>query len=299
MEEQEGNGRIASTFWELHQKLAECYMHDMARPGKPSPAPPSGLLSSLSAKPRALPERRASDGGTSPSITERREVNIGTLLDGKNKAHTETDITLAPHPCWKQRKKPMLSASRTVSVDALMASSVVQAGKTRNSLGADVLDSVELTDRPSRWQSASFALHPGGIYRTIWNMLVALGVLHDLIFVPMYVFELPNTTFFRVMEWITQLFWNFDFVVSVFTGYYDEGVLVRDVRKTFINYAKTWMLFDLGLIAMDWSIVWIDSLGSDQEDLVQWSRTISMLRFLRLIRMLRWVKLRRVNAACL
>ncbi|CAE7237379.1 CngA [Symbiodinium microadriaticum] len=227
---------------------------------------------------------------------ERREVSITTLLDSKGRAQAGTDITLAPLACWKHKKKEhSVSNNRAVSVDALMSSVPARAGSfTKRADGASSID-LPVRETGESKCTKSWVLHPGGIRRTIWNMAVALGVLHDLIFVPMYVFNLPSTPFFKIMEWITQIFWNFDMLVSLFTGYYDEGVLVLELRKAFLHYAKTWMCFDLCLITMDWAIVWLDTLGSEQEDFIQWSRTISMLRFLRLIRMLRWVKLRRVN----
>ena len=283
-EHDSSENRPASRFWELHQRLAECYVQDMA--GRTEKRLPDSFQSFVA-------KRRSSQQAMSPVITERREVNITTLLDSKGKARTETDITLAPLPCWKQHKSEhRTSSNRAVSVDALMSSLPKRSG----SFTAGGKDGVGL-ELPLRGRASSLVLHPGGARRTVWNIAVALGVLHDLIFVPMYVFNLPDTTFFKVMEWVTQIFWNVDLIVSLFTGYYDEGMLVLELKKTVMNYAKTWMIFDVCLITLDWSIVWIDTLGADQGDFVQWSRTISMLRILRLLRMLRWVKLRRVNDA--
>ena len=302
MEEESGEDkdRSASSFWELHRKLADCYAQDMALRTDKRPAPNAspGILDTLSPLPAAR-RRRVSIEATSPSIMERREVSITTLLDSKSRAHTETDITLAPLACWKHKKKEKNSVSnnRAVSVDALMSSAPARGGSfTKRADGASSIDLPVSTSRKNAC-CKSWVLHPGGIRRTIWNMAVALGVLHDLIFIPMYVFDLPSTPFFKIMEWITQIFWNMDMLVSLFTGYYDEGVLILEFKKTVLHYAKTWMCFDLCLISMDWAIVWLDTLGSEQEGFIQWSRTISMLRFLRLIRMLRWVKLRRVNDA--
>ncbi|CAE7249718.1 CngA [Symbiodinium pilosum] len=274
-DEDADGGKPSSTFWELHQRLADCYVQDMAlsplsRPTK-AREPAQGGLDTLSALRRIRSGRRTS----TDVITERREVSISTLLDGKNRACTETHITLAPHPCWKQKKREhSASMNRAVSVDALMASGFTPGSKIQSPAKPLTL---ELPEGKGGGQARSCVLHPGGMRRTLWNMAVALGVLHDLIFVPMYVFDLPNTLFFRMMEWITQIFWNFDFLVSIVTGYYDAGVLVLDLKRAALHYARTWMLFDVLLIAMDWSIVWLDSLGSEQGDLLQWSRTISML----------------------
>ena len=61
------------------------------------------------------------------------------------------------------------------------------------------------------------------------------------------------------------------------------------------SLSRTWLLFDLALISLDWVLAFMDM--SDSGEGQQWSRTLRMLRFLRLIRMLRWIKLRQANEA--
>ena len=138
-------------------------------------------------------------------------------------------------------------------------------------------------------------LHPGGTWRTGWNLLVALCIFYDLLVIPLYVFELPSSVFLTAAGWYIQLFWNMDFVLSFFTGFYDEGTLVLAPAKIACHYARTWMLFDISLIAMDWTFVVVDTVDTANAESLQWSRSLRMLRFLRLVRMLRWVKLRRVH----
>ena len=59
---------------------------------------------------------------------------------------------------------------------------------------------------------------------------------------------------------------------------------------------RTWLLFDISLISLDWVLAGMDMTESGEEQ-AAWSRTLRMLRFLRLIRMLRWIKLRQANEA--
>lgn len=42
-------------------------------------------------------------------------------------------------------------------------------------------------------------------------------------------------------------------MVSFLTGYYDEGALIFSIPKIALHYAKTWLLFDLSLLSMDWA----------------------------------------------
>ncbi|CAJ1381153.1 unnamed protein product [Effrenium voratum] len=88
------------------------------------------------------------------------------------------------------------------------------------------------------------------------------------------------------------LFWNLDFFASLCTGFYDEGRLIMSWKRIAVNYAKTWMFFDLSLISMDWSFRILDWAHQAPGN---WSKSLRMLRFLRLLRMLRWIKLRKIN----
>ena len=152
-----------------------------------------------------------------------------------------------------------------------------------------------LTNPCVRSPARKCVLHPGGTWRTFWNVLVALCIFYDLLVIPLYVFDIPSNVFLAVAGWYIQLFWNADFVISFFTGFYDEGTLVLAPSRIACHYARTWMLFDISLISMDWSFVVMDTMDAAEAASLQWSRSLRMLRFLRLVRMLRWVKLRRVN----
>ena len=109
------------------------------------------------------------------------------------------------------------------------------------------------TDRssPNKAERPSCVLHPGGTARTVWNLLVAVGVLHDLLMVPLYVFELPESGFLLFLEWTTMLFWNLDCVVSLRTGFYDQGSLVMSPWRIFLHYARSWLLFDASLVSLE------------------------------------------------
>ena len=50
-----------------------------------------------------------------------------------------------------------------------------------------------------------------------------------------------------------QIFWNCDLLISFLTGYYDAGTLVTSLPKIALHYAKTWLVFDVSLLSMDWA----------------------------------------------
>ena len=80
------------------------------------------------------------------------------------------------------------------------------------------------------------------MFRTVWNMITALCVLYDLIVIPLYAFDLPNSAPLIVFGWIIMLFWNLDLVVSFLTGFYDEGALILSPARIAVHYAA-WLTF--------------------------------------------------------
>ncbi|CAK9105650.1 Potassium/sodium hyperpolarization-activated cyclic nucleotide-gated channel 2 (Brain cyclic nucleotide-gated channel 2) (BCNG-2) [Durusdinium trenchii] len=142
------------------------------------------------------------------------------------------------------------------------------------------------------------ALHPAGHFKTMWNMLVAACVLHDLVIIPVYVFDPPENVPLKVLEWMTQIFWQADLIVGAFTGFYRRGTLILDIRKAAWQYLVTWGVFDFLLVIMGWLFIFLDLVEDDgQADLIAWSRTLRAIRFLRFVRVLRWLKLRGVTEA--
>ncbi|CAK9087444.1 unnamed protein product [Durusdinium trenchii] len=125
-------------------------------------------------------------------------------------------------------------------------------------------------------------IHPGGTFRMVWNILVALCLVHDLVVIPLYVFDIPDSAVLITLEWCTQLFWNFDILLSMHTGYYYKGLLIMSARKVFRNYVRTWMALDVTLVSLDWIFVILEVSG------------IQITSAAWLVRILRWVKLRRM-----
>ena len=142
------------------------------------------------------------------------------------------------------------------------------------------------------------AFHPAGPFKTFWNMLVAACVLHDLVIIPVYVFDPPENVPLKVLEWMTQLFWQADLFVGGLTGFYRRGTLILEIKNCAWHYLITWGTFDFGLVIMGWLFIFLDLVESDgQADLIAWSRTLRAIRFLRFVRVLRWLKLRGVTEA--
>ncbi|CAE7890228.1 Cnga4 [Symbiodinium necroappetens] len=187
--------------------------------------------------------------------------------------------TTAGKPGWRRRSSPR--CSQFISADASYQSSAQS-----HIVAVD-------TDTDTKPQKSWVCmLHPSGGLRTSWNLLVALCVLYDLLVIPLAVFDLPESSLSQALDIGIQAFWNLDFGLAFLTGFYDQGSLVMDRVAVARQYAKTWMVFDLFLILMDWSVTVMDHVTLTGNP-AEWSRTIRMLRLLRLVRIVRAIKLRR------
>eukprot|EP00434_Breviolum_minutum_P041311 symbB.v1.2.036750.t1/scaffold5259.1/size29278/1 len=264
-------------FLGLHQKLADSYLADIANLRDAYEGVGSTTLgvgrqtSPQQTDDKLLANRRVLSTAPSPAVGSQSFIpaNVRTLLDehyeGSGVEREEEDhmpqIDLKPHRYFKASiKEKNISQKRTVSLDAL--------GNFVTSRSQEELQQPKADEASSCIGSILFskALHPGGHFRTGWNLAVALCVLHDFIFVPLEVFNPPRSLPLTIMEWSTQIFWNFDFLVSLRTGYYFKGALVMDAGKSARHYMRTWMSFDILLISLDWTITWIDASQGIQTD---------------------------------
>ena len=144
------------------------------------------------------------------------------------------------HECWKvkgMKKKAPAGQSRRMSVEFAAPVPTAPAGSTNEG-------NVEL----SHSFTARFILHPGGLFRTVWNLVVALCVLHDVVMIPLSAFEISETTFLSVFQWMVLISWNIDLLISLVTGFYNDGTLIMVPWQIWVNYAKTWMLFDISFL---------------------------------------------------
>lgn len=316
------SGSIEGDFWELHRQLGECYARDVQSQPKgeaKSSLNPQALtipdmpgsrrhsrarLSNISGLSASISGYGAQSFGLSshdmPSIPPnvrveelrgRRKQTMRSLADRQGVGLEDSEevnvkmIDLKMHECWKvkkptQKQQPGGTNTRRMSVEfAAPQTTVASTAEVEKSQG-----------RCSR-----VVLHPGGLFRTVWNLMVALCVLHDMVLIPLSAFDLAETTFLSVLKWLVLLSWNCDLVVSLLTGFYDNGTLVMVPTQIWIHYAKTWMIFDVSLITLDWTLVALGSEGAERNS-DQW-QTLRLLRSLRLVRMLRMIKLRRAHEA--
>lgn len=89
--------------------------------------------------------------------------------------------------------------------------------------------------------------------------------------------------------WFSVVFWSTDLLLNFFTGFYKSGKLVMDRMAILFNYIKTWLLFDVALLALDFinAFAEIAELGA--------LRTLRSLRIVRAFRLLRLLKMSKLQ----
>eukprot|EP00931_Biecheleriopsis_adriatica_P108671 TRINITY_DN83007_c0_g1_i1.p1 TRINITY_DN83007_c0_g1~~TRINITY_DN83007_c0_g1_i1.p1 ORF type:complete len:736 (-),score=142.10 TRINITY_DN83007_c0_g1_i1:15-2222(-) len=147
---------------------------------------------------------------------------------------------------------------------------------------------------------ARFILTPNDSKRVCWDIAGMVLLCYDMLSIPLSAFEPDDVPFTIVMDWITQLFWTGDMVMSCLTGFISEGEIVMSPRLIFINYLKTWFVLDLIVNGPDWFATFVAMGAGDQnsgtDNTTDVGRLLRSLRVVRTVRLLRLVKLKRILA---
>mmetsp|Transcript_51504 Transcript_51504/g.159789 ORF Transcript_51504/g.159789 Transcript_51504/m.159789 type:complete len:923 (-) Transcript_51504:195-2963(-) len=138
--------------------------------------------------------------------------------------------------------------------------------------------------------------HPNAPRRILWDMFGIMLLMHDLVMLPMSVFNLGTEglgtsyeQFQEAFDLTSSVFWSTDMIVSFLTGYLTTEGLI-EVRPHWVarNYIKTWFSLDLFIVAVDWVSFFFNGLDTNTS-VLRLGKTVS--RFMRVLRLLRFMKL--------
>eukprot|EP00929_Paragymnodinium_shiwhaense_P057621 TRINITY_DN2884_c0_g1_i1.p1 TRINITY_DN2884_c0_g1~~TRINITY_DN2884_c0_g1_i1.p1 ORF type:complete len:869 (-),score=172.87 TRINITY_DN2884_c0_g1_i1:149-2755(-) len=135
------------------------------------------------------------------------------------------------------------------------------------------------------------ALHPNSGLRQTWDIISGVACAHDVIVLPMQVFDFGAGARFaqELIQQILTVFWTIDIFLGFCTGYYNVHGVV-EMRHTYIasNYIKTWFLLDVGVTLTDWLVL----LTLDEASSIGVLRIgKAVMRFMRALRLLRLFKI--------
>jgi len=137
-------------------------------------------------------------------------------------------------------------------------------------------------------------LPPNSTRRLLWDVMSFLVIFYDIIVIALAAFNLPDSGFFYVMKWITCLFWSSDLVASFFVGYHDGGVVELRPPQIARRYLRTWLPFDILMVAMDW--IFLVGESSSSFEFAGVARIGKSMRLTRAVRVFRLVRVFKILA---
>ncbi|CAE7313802.1 Cnga3, partial [Symbiodinium natans] len=135
-------------------------------------------------------------------------------------------------------------------------------------------------------------LHPQGMFKLCWDLFALALLLNDSILLPMALawdFAMTDEGIGGIYTSITfytsLIFWSLDLPVNLNTAVYLRGRLVLRRPSIMCQYARSWMIFDLFVLSLDYSYLMMAA------DVV----LLRFVRILRVVRLIRIVKLSKLN----
>lgn len=153
----------------------------------------------------------------------------------------------------------------------------------------------QLTSGSRRVWEGLRAMAPTSSKRMTWDFLGLVLLSHDLIMIPMQVFDSGTQgmpagydDFVSVFDVISAVFWSIDICVSFLTGHYtSEGFLELRPFMVARHYTRSWFLLDAAIVTTDWTTIAI-GMGKSS-GFLRLGKTAS--RVMRVLRLLRFMKL--------
>jgi len=186
-----------------------------------------------------------------PERMDGPSLGVGERVQGGGEVRSEL------RPVWRALNATdivALKAQREKAVGSIIASRASAAslhGSARFALGSWTVG--QHLAKPMPTVRARFVFDPDDPYRLLFQLACCFFIIYDVIMVPLQAFELSkNTGALDIIEWTSTLLWTLDIPVSVRTGYYVGYKLETNGRLIALKYAKTWMVFDVTVVSLDW-----------------------------------------------
>mmetsp|Transcript_45534 Transcript_45534/g.101796 ORF Transcript_45534/g.101796 Transcript_45534/m.101796 type:complete len:854 (-) Transcript_45534:35-2596(-) len=267
-------------------------------------------------------EDKGSGQGQTPNVSPRPKLSLDTgMVEHAPSSHTQkSGKSDSEHHSQKPTERGSLLKVREEEVEKTDAkipdlADVWQAGRPANKARVNFMASRtrKAWRRPSILQAISpveefftegpgrcisyMVVAPTSIQRLCYDIFGVLLICYDLIFLPIEAFQPDSSVFMEVMAWVSSCYWLLDIPLSFLVGYplLEEGTVEMRVPKIAVHYLRTWFLFDLAVVCLDWALhIWnlfyaanSDSGADAGVAFFRTAKTIRLLRFFRLVRLMK------------
>mmetsp|Transcript_27413 Transcript_27413/g.64029 ORF Transcript_27413/g.64029 Transcript_27413/m.64029 type:complete len:825 (+) Transcript_27413:71-2545(+) len=225
---------------------------------------------------------------------------------GDSSRHQSVEVHAAWMMMRQQRKAPRTGGRRKSlgSLDKALSTLPTtprSVGSWMESVDSDGNDELGPCKRcrTSMWSFMHRLVSPPGSARRLgWDVLGMVFMIYDLIVIPLETFGPRQNVATDVLGWTTTVYWTVDIPMSVFAGFYaGTGIVEMRIRKIAAHYARTWFVFDLFVVVVDWAISVAEALErsfSLTSGSASYLRVGRFLRFMRVLRLLRLLKMQAI-----
>jgi hypothetical protein len=196
-------------------------------------------------------------------------------------------------PVWQSKVDPDYSQTDTRVGNRVMMANRTSAFGNRES-GA-MQGEEGATDGEPTGPCRCMITKPTSVRRLYWEVAGVCLLMYDIIMIPISFFNPKESFFLTFMEWVTQIFWTFDMVASLFTGYISQGIVVMDQPSIIRHYLRTWFWIDVLVVVPDWALtgVRLSAKSSSEDGHAGVGSLLKTVRAIRVIRLLRLTKMRK------
>lgn len=129
-----------------------------------------------------------------------------------------------------------------------------------------------------------FIVHPNNIARAAWDVWVLVLIVVDSIAVPLDIgFDIQTANWWF---WTSTFFFLSDIFMTLFTGFYVEGILVMQWKYIVRHYLRTWMAIDV-CSTVPWEFVMTGSTSQTETRMMKVLKIGKLMRVLRLLRIMK------------
>eukprot|EP00644_Phytophthora_capsici_P013625 jgi/Phyca11/117293/e_gw1.33.181.1 len=142
----------------------------------------------------------------------------------------------------------------------------------------------------SRW-----FIQPRATWKVRWDLWIGFIIAYSVILIPYRIgFGIELSNWEQVMNYCFDSSFGVDVILNFFTGYYDEDVLVYEMRRIRHRYLRSWFLFDVAsTVPLDQFLQVVTTASSSLLTL----KLIRVFRLFRLLKLMRLLRLKRTMEA--
>lgn len=231
----------------------------------------------------------ASEGPRITTVTcaSRATASAGDIIRQAQLEH------LALRPAWHQARFSSKKSNRRGGLKSNL--SMALSAIDRSKRGDDLVSNPTTHARADEGSKSKCIINPFHKGWLAWEMFGLVLLVHDIVFVPMQVFEIPPNAPMEALQWLTMLYWTLAFFLTFFVSFQpaSQVALITNHKEICLHYLKGWFFLDLMLVASDWAgfaielIVHTDSSSLRSSRMARLARLGRLFRTIRLLRMMR------------